>query len=131
MPKATEYSGSKDTWKELCNCLDIDQVYITTPWSWYTRMAVNAMVNGKHAASEVSAARTIEECWQLVETSEKTKKHRMMLENCCYDFFELLTLNMTRNDMFGELIHAEGTYIHNLLDLNFDKHRYAEIQRLK
>lgn len=131
MPKGTEYSGSKDAWKELCNRPYIDQVYITTPWSWHTPMAVNAMVNGKHAVSEVPAARTIEECWQLVETSEKTKKHRMMLENCCYDFFELLTLNMTRNGMFGELIHAEGAYIHNLLDLNFDKHGYAEMWHLK
>ena len=131
LPKATEYSGSKDAWKELCNRQDIDLVYITTPWSWHTPMAVYAMEHGKHAASEVPAAKTIEECWQLVETSEKTKKHCMMLENCCYDFFELLTLNMARNGMFGELIHAEGAYLHNLLDLNFDKHGYAEMWRLK
>ena len=131
LPKATEYSGSKDAWKELCNRPDIDLVYITTPWSWHTPMAVYAMEHGKHAASEVPAAKTIEECWQLVETSEKTKKHCMMLENCCYDFFELLTLNMTRNGMFGELVHAEGAYLHNLLDLNFDKNGYAEMWRLK
>ncbi len=131
LPKATEYSGSKDAWKELCNRPDIDLVYITTPWSWHTPMAVYAMKHGKHAATEVPAAKTIEECWQLVETSEKTKKHCMMLENCCYDFFELLTLNMTRNGMFGELVHAEGAYIHDLRDLNFDKKGYAEMWRLK
>lgn len=131
LPKATEYSGSKDAWKELCNRPDIDLVYITTPWSWHTPMAVYAMNHGKHAATEVPAARTLEECWQLVETSEKTKKHCMMLENCCYDFFELLTLNMARNGMFGELVHAEGAYIHNLLDLNFDKNGYAEMWRLR
>ena len=131
LPKATEYSGSKDAWKELCNREDIDLVYITTPWSWHTPMAVYAMLHGKHAATEVPAAQTIEECWQLVETSEKTKKHCMMLENCCYDFFELLTLNMTRNGMFGELVHAEGAYIHDLRSLNFDKKGYAEMWRLK
>jgi len=131
LPKATEYSGNKDAWKELCNRPDIDLVYITTPWSWHTPMAVYAMNHGKHAATEVPAAVTIDECWQLVETSEKTKKHCMMLENCCYDFFELLTLNMTRNGMFGELIHAEGAYLHNLLGLNFDKKGYAEMWRLK
>jgi hypothetical protein len=74
---------------------------------------------------------TIDECWQLVETSERTKKHCMMLENCCYDFFELLTLNMARQGFFGEVLHGEGAYIHNLLDLNFDKNGYAEMWRLK
>ena len=131
LPKATAYSGSKEAWKELCNRPDIDLVYITTPWSWHTPMAVYAMEHGKHAATEVPAAKTIDECWQLVETSEKTKKHCMMLENCCYDFFELLTLNMTRNGMFGELVHAEGAYIHDLRDLNFNKNGYAEMWRLK
>jgi hypothetical protein len=131
LPKAAEYSGSKEAWKELCNRPDIDLVYITTPWSWHTPMAVYAMNHGKHAATEVPAARTIDECWQLVETSEKTKKHCMMLENCCYDFFELLTLNMARNGMFGELVHAEGAYLHDLRDLNFSKKGYADMWRLK
>jgi hypothetical protein len=90
------------------------------------------MKNGKHAASEVPAAKTIDECWELVETSEKTKKHMMMLENCCYDFFELLTLNMIRNGLFGEIVHAEGAYIHDLSrDYLFNKNAYAEMWRLK
>jgi hypothetical protein len=90
------------------------------------------MEHGKHAASEVPAAVTIDECWQLVETSERTKKHCMMLENCCYDFFELLTLNMARQGFFGDIVHGEGAYIHNLRDLNFDKTTgYAEMWRLK
>jgi predicted dehydrogenase len=131
LPKAKSYSGSKDAWKALCENPDIDLVYICTPWAWHTPMAVYAMENGKHAATEVSAAKTIDECWQLVETSERTKKHCMMLENCCYDFFELLTLNMARQGFFGEIIHGEGAYIHNLLDLNFDKTGYAEMWRLK
>jgi predicted dehydrogenase len=79
------------------------------------------MEHGKHVAIEVPAAETIEECWQLVEVSEKTKKHCMMMENCCYDFFELLTLNMARQGFFGDIVHGEGAYIHNLLNANFTK----------
>ena len=94
-------------------------------------MAIYAMEHGKHAASEVPAATTLDECWQLVETSEKTKKHCMILENCCYDFFELLTLNMARQGFFGEILHTEGAYIHALLDSNFDKDGYYDMWRLK
>ena len=75
------YSGNENEWQKLCERDDIDLVYITTPWKWHTPMAVYAMKNGKHAASEVPAAVTLEQCWELVETSEKTKKHCMMLEN--------------------------------------------------
>ncbi len=130
LPKAKGYTGN-DGWKALCESKDIDLVYICTPWKLHTPMAVYAMQNGKHAATEVPAAVTLEECWQLVDTSEKTRKHCMMLENCCYDFFELLTLNMARNGMFGELLHAEGAYIHDLRDLNFSKKGYADMWRLK
>ena len=130
LPKARSYTGN-DGWKALCEAKDIDLVYTCTPWSLHTPIAVRAMKNGKHAATEVPAALTMEECWELVETSEKTKKHCMMLENCCYDFFELLTLNMARNGIFGELLHAEGAYIHDLRELNFSKTYYADMWRLK
>lgn len=131
IPKAKTYSGNKDAWKAMCENPDIDLIYITTPWAWHTPMAVYAMENGKHACIEVPAAKTIDECWQLVETSEKTKKHCMMLENTCYDFFELLTLNMARQGFFGEIVHTEGAYIHTLIDSNFNKNGYAEMWRLK
>jgi len=130
LPKAKEYSG-EEGWKAICESNDIDLVYITTPWRLHTPIAVYAMKHGKHAASEVPAAVTIDQCWELVETSEKTKQHCMMLENCCYDFFELLTLNMARHGLFGEIIHAEGAYIHDLLGLNFDKNGYADMWRLR
>jgi predicted dehydrogenase len=130
LPKAKEYSG-ENGWKNMINTEELDLVYICTPWRLHTPMAVYAMEHGKHAASEVPIAVTLDECWQLVETSEKTKKHCMMLENCCYDFFEMLTLNMARNGIFGELVHAEGAYIHDLRDLNFDKEGYADMWRLK
>jgi hypothetical protein len=131
LPRAKSYSGNKEAWKQMCENPDIDLIYITTPWSWHTPMAVYAMEHGKHAATEVPAAVTIDECWQLVETSERTRKHCMMLENCCYDFFELLTLNMARQGFFGEIVHGEGAYIHNLFEENFDKDDYAEMWRLK
>jgi predicted dehydrogenase len=131
LPRARNYSGSKEAWKQMCENPDIDLIYITTPWSLHTPIAVYAMEHGKHAATEVPAAKTIEECWQLVETSERTRKHCMMLENCCYDFFELLTLNMARQGFFGDIIHGEGAYLHDLRELNFSKTGYAEMWRLK
>jgi predicted dehydrogenase len=130
-PKAKEYSG-EEGWKALCESKDIDLVYTPTPWHLHTPIAVYAMKNGKHAATEVNAGLTIDDCWKLVETSESTRKHCMMLENCCYDFFELLTLSMARNGMFGELLHAEGAYIHDLSrSYLFNKNAYVDMWRLK
>jgi len=129
--KPTIYSGDKDAWKKLCDRKDIDLIFIATPWNLHVPMATYAMEHGKHVAIEVPAAETIEQCWQLVKTSEKTRKHCMMLENCCYDFFELMTLNMARQGFFGDIIHAEGAYIHYLLDLNFKKDGYYDMWRLK
>ena len=113
-PAADEYFGSEDAWKEMCQREDLDLIYIVTDWAMHTPMAVYAMEQGKHVAIEVPAATSIDECWQLVNTAEKTQRHCMMLENCVYDFFELTTLNMAQHGLFGEVIHAEGAYIHNL-----------------
>jgi len=115
------YSGNENEWMKLCERDDIDLVYIATPWKWHTPMALYAMNHGKHVAVEVPAAQTLEQCWQLVETSERTKKHCVMLENGCFDFFELLTLNMARQGFFGEIIHGEGAYIHNIGRTLFDR----------
>ena len=129
--KPVVYSGKEESWKELCDRNDIDLVYICTPWHQHAPQAVYAMNAGKHVCVEVPACTTLEECWQLVETSEKTKKHCMMLENCCYDFFEMLTLNMARQGFFGEIVHGEGAYIHDLLRMNFDKKAYYDFWRLR
>ena len=112
-PRAQEFIAGPEDWRNLCQ-LDLDLIYICTPWEWHVPMAVGAMENGKHAAVEVPASTDLEGCWKLVETSERTGMHCMMLENCCYDFFELQTLNMVRQGVFGELTHAEGAYIHSL-----------------
>jgi predicted dehydrogenase len=128
---AKEYGGNEDAWKGMCENPDIDLIYVCTPWHLHTPMAVLAMENDKHAATEIPAAVTIEEAWQLVETSERTRKYCMMLENVCYGFFELLTLNMARQGFFGEVIHVEGAYIHDLKWHNFDKNYYSDMWRLK
>jgi predicted dehydrogenase len=125
------YTGSADAWKQLCERDDIDLVYIATPWDLHTPIAVYAMLHGKHVATEIPAAVTVEECWQLVETSEKTKKHCVLLENCCYDFFELLTLNMARQGFFGDIVHCEGAYIHDILPSLFNKKARYDLWRLK
>jgi predicted dehydrogenase len=129
--QADIYTNGPEEWKKLCDRKDIDLVYIATPWSLHTPMAVYAMKQGKHVCVEVPAAKTLEECWQLVETSEQTKQHCIILENCCYDFFELMTLNMIRQGLFGDLIHGEGAYIHTLLEGNFSKDKYYNNWRLK
>ncbi|MDE6379985.1 MAG: Gfo/Idh/MocA family oxidoreductase, partial [Muribaculaceae bacterium] len=114
IPRAAAYYGSEDAWKKLAERDDIDLVYIATDWKNHAPMGLYAMENGKHVAIEVPAATSLEEIWDLVNTSERTRKHCMMLENCVYDFFELNTLNMAQQGLFGEVLHTEGSYIHNL-----------------
>ncbi len=116
MPAPALYFGSEDAWKQLCDRDDIDLVYIATDWLNHAPMALYAMEHGKHTAIEVPAALTLEEIWQLVDASERTRKHCMQLENCVYDFFELNTLNMAQQGLFGEVLHVEGSYIHDLTE---------------
>ncbi len=114
LPRAASYSGSEEAWKELCERDDIDLVYIATDWKRHAPMMVYAMEQGKHVACEVPAAMTLEEIWEVVNTAERTQLHCMQLENCVYDFFELTTLNMAQQGLFGEILHSEGAYIHDL-----------------
>lgn len=114
-PVAEGYVG-EEAYKELCERDDIDLVYVCTDWASHVSIALYAMEQGKHVAVEVPAATTVAECWQLVDMSECTRCHCMMLENCVYDFFELTTLNMAQQGLFGEILHAEGAYIHNLAE---------------
>lgn len=116
LPEAAAYSGDADAWKKLCERDDIDLVYIATDWKHHAQMGVYAMEHGKHVAIEVPSAMNLDEIWSLINTSEKTRKHCMQLENCVYDFFELTTLNMAQQGVFGDILHVEGAYIHNLED---------------
>ena len=108
------YAGDEEAYKQLCEDPDVDLVYICTDWIHHVPVALYAMEHGKHVALEVPSAETLQACWDLVNTSERTRKHCMILENCCYDFFELTALTMAQAGVFGEIIHAEGAYNHNL-----------------
>ena len=116
-PEAREYSG-EEGYKALCES-DLDLVYVVTPWALHTPVALYAMEHGKHAAIEVPSAMNMAECWALVETAERTGRHCMQLENCCYGEVEMLTLNLVRQGLLGELVHGEGAYIHDLRELNY------------
>lgn len=127
--KAEEYTGAED-WKKICERKDIDLVYVCTHWDLHAPIAKYAMEQGKHVALEVPATLTIEECWDLVNTAEKTRRHCMMLENCNYDFFEMATLNMAQQGVFGEIVHCEGAYIHDLRREVFNPEGYWQSWRL-
>jgi len=115
-PEAAGYYGSEDAWKQLVERPDIDLVYIATDWATHTPMALYSMEQGKHAAIEVPAATSLDEIWDLVNTSERTRRHCMMLENCVYDFVEMNTLNMAQQGLFGDIMHVEGAYLHDLTE---------------
>lgn len=114
------YGGTEHIWEKMLDRDDIDAVYIATPWEWHVPMALRAMERGKHAFIEVSAAVTVEDCWKLVDASERTRRHCVMLENCCYGENELFVLNLARQGVFGDLLHGECAYIHDLRGLLFD-----------
>ena len=118
-PKPAGYSRGEYDFKRMCEQEDLDLVYTATPWRWHVPVCVAAMENGKHAATEVPAAVTVDECWQLVETAEKLKKHCVMMENCCYGRSEMMVLNMVRKGVLGELVHAEAGYLHDLRGVKF------------
>ena len=118
--KPTGYSRGETDFKRLCQQEDLDMVITATPWRWHRPVCVAAMKAGKHAATEVPAAVTLDECWQLVETSEKYNKYCIMLENCCYSRWMLMVLNMVRQGIFGELVYSECGYMHDLRALYFD-----------
>ena len=106
------FSG-EHAWQQLLE-LDLDLVYIATPWDTHAEYAARAMEAGKHVGVEVPAAVTLEDCWLLVETSEKTRRHCVMLENCCYDYWETIIKRMVYAGLLGTITHAECAYIHDL-----------------
>ena len=107
------YSGAKG-YEELCKRADIDLVYIATDWDHHFPVAKFAMENGKNTAIEVPSVMNLEQCWDLINLTETTRKHCFILENCCYDWYEMNALNMAQKGVFGEVIRAEGAYIHSL-----------------
>ena len=108
------YHGDQNNWKMLLEETKPDAVIIATPWSLHAPMAIGAMEAGAHAFVEVPIATTIEDMWKIVDVSERTQKHCMMLENVNYGREELLYLNMCRQGVIGNLLHGEASYIHEL-----------------
>lgn len=113
-PSPELYTRGDHDYERLVQRDDIDLVIIATPWIWHAPMAVAVMEHGKHACIEVPGVRTLEECWQIVHTSEKTRRHCTMLENCCYGYNETLVLRMAQQNQFGDLLWGEGAYLHDL-----------------
>lgn len=111
--KPTAYFRGELDFRRMCEEEELDLVYTATPWRWHTPVMLAAMNNGIHSATEVPAAVTLEECWQLVETAEKTGCYCVMMENVNYQQTEMAIWNMVRQRLFGELVHAEGSYLHD------------------
>lgn len=124
-PEPAKYSGGDHDFENLCARDDIDFVYVATPWEWHAPMAVVAMRNGKHVGVECPAGVTVAELWELVDTSEQTRRHCIQLENCCYGQNELRVLRMAHDGMFGDLLYGAGAYLHDLRELLFSKTYYA------
>ena len=119
-PKIYGDKGPED-WKRMCEDPEIDLIYNSTPWQLHVPIALYAMEHGKHVVTEVPSAFTVEECWKLVETSERTQRHCMQLENCCYGENEMLAFNLVHLGLLGEISHGEGAYIHDLRTSNYNK----------
>lgn len=119
-PPPRSYTNGPRDFERLCDTEELDLVFTATPWEWHVPVMLAAMKNGKHAATEVPAAMTLEDCWAIVEAAEKHRKHCLMMENCNYDWPEMMALNMVRQGLFGEILHAEGGYNHDLRAIKFE-----------
>jgi len=119
-PKPKIYRDGPEDFRNMVSNEDLDGVYIATPWEWHHPMAMAAMENGCNVGTEVPAALTINECWDLVNTSEKSGKLCMIMENVNYRRDIMAVLNMVRKDLFGELLHCQGGYQHDLRHVKFN-----------
>jgi hypothetical protein len=113
------YTDGDHAYEKLVRRDDVDLVIVATPWKWHAPMAIAAMEHGKHVAIEVPGVTTMDDCWRIVHTSERTRRHCMMLENCCYGYNETLILRMAQAGRFGDLLWGEGAYLHDLREVLF------------
>jgi hypothetical protein len=118
-PAPAVYARGPRDFERLCETEDLDLVYTATPWEWHVPVMLAAMAHGKHAATEVPAAMTLDDCWAIVEAAEKFRKHCLLMENCNYDRMEMMVFNMVRQGVLGEVLHAEGGYLHDLRSIKF------------
>lgn len=129
-PLVVDGSSNDSEWKRVCDKEIADLVVIATPWRYHAPMAMHAMEMGLHVATEVPMAYTLHENMELIKTAERTQRHCIMLENCCYNGEELFVLNMIKEGVFGNLTHAECAYIHDLRALLLDQKYYHKRWRL-
>ncbi len=122
-PKGYGDRGLRD-FERMIGEEQLDLVFTATPWEWHAPVMLAALRAGRHAATEVPMAVSLDECWELVETAEKMQRHCIMMENCNYDRPEMLIFNMMRQGMFGELLHAECGYLHDLRTLKLTDFYY-------
>ncbi|MFD5121548.1 Gfo/Idh/MocA family protein [Streptomyces sp. NPDC058385] len=123
-PAPATYTKGDHDFENLCKRGDIDFVYAATPWDWHFEMAKTAMLNGKHVGVECPIALQLDQLWELVDLSERTRRHCMQLENCCYGRNEMRVLRMAHAGKFGDLLHGAGAYNHDLRGLMFDPDYY-------
>ena len=119
-PDPRIYKNGDEDFRNMVANEDLDGVYIATPWEWHHTMAIAAMKNGINVGTEVPAALTVRDCWDLVNTSEKTGMNCMIMENVCYRRDIMAVLNMVRQGLFGELLHCQGGYQHDLRHVKFN-----------
>lgn len=114
------YANGERDFERLASRDDLDFIYIATPWEWHVPQVLAALKEGKHVGTEVPAAYTMEDCWDIVNLSERMQRHCLIMENCCYDYSETMVLNMVRAGLFGDLIHGECAYNHDLREILFE-----------
>jgi hypothetical protein len=119
-PRPTLYTNGERDFERLCAEEDLDLVFTATPWEWHGPVILSAMENGKHAATEVPAVYTLDDCWAMVETAERMQKHCVLMENCNYGRMELLCFHLVKLGLLGEILHAEGGYLHDLRSIKFE-----------
>ncbi len=120
-PRPRLYGRTETDFQRMCAEEELDLVFTATPWRWHVPVCVSAMENDKHAATEVPAAYTLEDCWKLVEHAERYEKHCVMMENCNYDRPEMMVFHMARLGLLGEILHAECGYLHDLRGIKFSE----------
>jgi hypothetical protein len=118
-PAPAVYTRGPRDFERLCETEDLDLVFNATPWEWHAPIMLAAMKNGKHTATEVPAVMTLDDCWAIVESAERHRRHCVMMENCNYDRMEMMVFNMVRQGVLGEILHAEGGYLHDLRAIKF------------
>src|SRR5579871_3235112 len=118
-PPPAEYTRGPRDFERLCDTETLDLVYNATPWEWHVPIMLAAMRAGKHTATEVPAAMTLDDCWAIVEAAEKYQKHCLLMENCNYDRMEMMVYHLVRQGVLGEVLHAEGGYLHDLRAIKF------------